>query len=135
MERPMTTDFETSVLSIMQAIQSNPDGYIIPANRMDIGEEGYILPRTLRRSEIEKLRLSSEDSDMPDTGIKLLYDLIGCMLVQYVPINDAFEIWIDEEGAINGSPVNEMATLLLGSYVHGGRLHGHVVLLKTGIIK
>lgn len=64
--------------------------------------------------------------------------LIGCKRFQMVPCTQgAFandhEIWCDEEGF--DSPVNEVATKLLGAQVYSGTLRGNVLLVKQGFIE
>ena len=43
-------------------------------------------------------------------------------------------MWLDEEGAINGQPRNTAAEALLGAQVHGGALHGRVLVTHSGVI-
>lgn len=55
-------------------------------------------------------------------GVADMHKLIGCSLVervrQLLGLEEA-EMWVDEEGAINGSPLNLRATMIAGTYIHG----------------
>jgi hypothetical protein len=46
-----------------------------------------------------------------------VYDLIGCRMVQEVYTRDGKAMLIDEEGKLNGKPVNQLATY---AYQWGG---------------
>ena len=59
--------------------------------------------------------------------------MLGCTHVQMVPATVGAlgkaraTIWCDEEGRLDGRPVNEFASQVLGEQVHGGLLHGPVI--------
>ena len=47
-----------------------------------------------------------------------MYRLIGCQTVSVVSLDGAADMWVDDEGALNGSPINLLATwvaVLLGA--------------------
>ena len=50
-----------------------------------------------------------------------LYPIIGCDLVEIVPINPAYEftMWCDEEGMLKGSPLNIRASVIAGRHIFG----------------
>jgi hypothetical protein len=60
--------------------------------------------------------------DMHEQGLADMYKLIGCSLVERVPqllgLEEA-EMWVDEEGMLNGSPLNTRASMIAGTYIHG----------------
>lgn len=49
-------------------------------------------------------------------SLQTLYAAIDCQTVDAVDLSDQLTMWIDDEGAINGSPVNRAATLLYAAH-------------------
>lgn len=49
-------------------------------------------------------------------GLQTLYAAIDCRTVDAVDLSDQLTMWIDDEGVINGSPVNRAATLLYAAH-------------------
>lgn len=67
-----------------------------------------------------------------------LRSLLRCRNFEMVPCtvgvgNTKIELWLDEDGAYEKQP-NMLAIALLGNQVHGGMLHGNVLVVKTGTI-
>lgn len=50
-------------------------------------------------------------------GIETLHEEIGCDRVDYVALTNVLDMWLDDEGMINGSQVNELATFI--AYLYG----------------
>ena len=50
-----------------------------------------------------------------------MYPIIGCELVEIVPVNPAYEftMWCDEEGMLKGSPLNIRASVIAGRHIFG----------------
>jgi len=50
-----------------------------------------------------------------------MYPIIGCELVEIVPVNPAYEftMWCDEEGFLKGSPLNIRASVIAGRHIFG----------------
>ena len=60
------------------------------------------------------------------------FQMVPCLVGKW---KDKFEIWCDDESLINNVGVNSLATELLGDQVYGGRLHGPVLFVRSGIIQ
>ncbi|WP_314416114.1 DUF3846 domain-containing protein [Streptomyces kroppenstedtii] len=43
-------------------------------------------------------------------GLRTLYAEIGCICITVVDLSPKVSMWLDDEGIINGSPVNQWAT-------------------------
>ncbi|MFE6189147.1 DUF3846 domain-containing protein [Streptomyces sp. NPDC056465] len=73
---------------------------------------------------------SFELIDWPTDGqLNALYQVISCQNIDAVDITDQLTMWLDDEGAINGSPVNRAATLLYAAHrPPHQRYHGHAVI-------
>ena len=58
-------------------------------------------------------------------------EVLKCDLFQAVPCTMpplvGFTIWCDDEGLLNGQPLNPLATELLGAQVLGGMLYGPII--------
>ncbi|MEU8701679.1 DUF3846 domain-containing protein [Streptomyces sp. NPDC048680] len=68
--------------------------------------------------------------DWPTDGhLNILYTGIGCTAVDAVDVSPTLTMWIDDEGLINGSPVNRPATILyaINKEPHQ-HYHGNVVI-------
>jgi len=70
--------------------------------------------------------------DKKEFSLEELYKIIGCKMVEYVPLtvgnlNGKGCIWCDEEGMINKSAINKSASEVLGNQVHGGVLFGTIL--------
>ena len=66
----------------------------------------------------------------------LVYNIINCDMVQMMPgynYVSGVDIYCDENGFMK--PVNQLASILLGEYVFGGKLHGTICLTKEKILK
>lgn len=62
--------------------------------------------------------------------LRCMYELIGCRAVDCVRLTNRVDMWVDDEGLINGSPLN-VAACLLGSRF--GRTQPYVgTVLLTG---
>lgn len=65
--------------------------------------------------------------ELIDIGMGLgdMYNLIGCSLVERVSqllgLEEA-EMWVDEEGMLNGSPLNIRASMIAGTSIHGNAI-------------
>jgi len=70
--------------------------------------------------------------DKKEFTLEELYKIIGCKMVEYVPLtvgnlNGKGCVWCDEEGMINKSAINKSASEVLGNQVHGGVLFGTIL--------
>lgn len=70
--------------------------------------------------------------DKKEFSLEELYKIIGCKMVEYVPLtvgnlNGKGCIWCDEEGMINKSAINKSASEVLCNQVHGGVLFGTIL--------
>jgi hypothetical protein len=54
-------------------------------------------------------------------SLSSMYPIIGCELVEIVPVNPAYEftMWCDEEGMLKGSPLNIRASVIAGRHIFG----------------
>jgi hypothetical protein len=72
-------------------------------------------------------------SEVDELNLETLRMNLKCNTVQLIPctkgaLEDAgCVIWCNEEGAIDGTPINKLASKLLGCQVHGGKLRGTVI--------
>jgi hypothetical protein len=60
-----------------------------------------------------------------DRGLKPMYDMIGCSLVDLVHLSDSDDLFVDDEGLLNLSPTSPMfrigdATLAGNGVIMGG---------------
>jgi len=64
---------------------------------------------------------------------------IGCTMFQMVPVHTQMpacplvEVWLDEEGLLNGGDLNRTATQYF-SPVNAGEFHGNVVIAAPGVV-
>lgn len=70
--------------------------------------------------------------DKTEFSLAELYEIIGCKMVEYVPLtvgalNGQGCLWCDEEGLINKSEINKLATEVLSNQIHGGILRGTIL--------
>ena len=54
-------------------------------------------------------------------SLSSMYPIIGCELVEIVPINPSYEftMWCDEEGMLKDSPLNIRASVIAGRHIFG----------------
>ncbi|MFI8008254.1 DUF3846 domain-containing protein [Streptomyces sp. NPDC086010] len=73
---------------------------------------------------------SFEVLDWPKNGtLPLLYSTLECHTIDAVGISNEFTMWIDDEGAINGSARNLGATLIYAAHQPPHQwYHGHAVI-------
>ncbi|WP_331720705.1 DUF3846 domain-containing protein [Streptomyces sp. NBC_01174] len=73
---------------------------------------------------------SFELLDWPKEGqLNALYRAVSCQNIDAVDLSDRLTMWLDDEGLINGSPVNRAATLLYAAHrPPHQRYHGHAVI-------
>lgn len=70
------------------------------------------------------------DAPLPGKeAIDGLYTAIGCRAFDVVGLEDGIDMWVDDEGAINGSDLNLSATIIANRLGHPGTvLFGSAVL-------
>jgi len=59
--------------------------------------------------------------DGPEDVLKFLYHVIGCDTVTVVTLAPQVIMWLDDEGMVNGSPVNPVATKIAAACGWGGQ--------------
>lgn len=69
--------------------------------------------------------------------IEKLRELIVCQWVQMIPCHDGklagYEIWCNEEGMYQDE-LNDSAMAMLSTQVADGKLHGNVLVVRSGFI-
>jgi len=69
----------------------------------------------LQKTPMKALRINTdgtyEDIELAP-GLKGYYDAIGCQTFDMVRLSEDCDMWVDDEGLLNGSELNLMATAL-----------------------
>lgn len=81
--------------------------------------------------EIDRVPCISEDIR---TQLDQLYELIGCRTIEIVRLPGDAALIVDEEGAINGSMMNRIASLLYGHPIFGTALLCSIIHTNDGDI-
>ncbi|MGW0574360.1 DUF3846 domain-containing protein [Streptomyces tauricus] len=65
-------------------------------------------------------------------GLRALYAEIGCTCITVVDLSSKVSMWLDDEGIINGSPVNQWATTVYSATAPAHqKYHGTAVFTGT----
>lgn len=59
--------------------------------------------------------------DGPEDVLEFLYHVIGCDTVTIITLAPRVIMWLDDEGMVNGSPVNPLATQIAAACGWGGQ--------------
>lgn len=74
----------------------------------------------------------------PKKGFTLdeMYKLIGCELVELIPLPHNQEMWVDEEGKIKGAPINRKATQVFQAAIGAfDAIVGKALICKKGEVR
>lgn len=75
-----------------------------------------------RNASLENIPFPADIRDQ----LQKMYDVIGCSCIEIVRLPDDNCLIVDDEGAINGSPYNAMASALYGGAIFGTALLGKI---------
>lgn len=79
---------------------------------------------------LEAVELSS-DGGGGGTHLQALYEALGVRLVDVIRLSDDIDAWLDDEGRVNGSEPNHLATAMFRAFGwhlnHGDDIRGAVL--------
>lgn len=76
---------------------------------------------------VEVVELAAPEDDDATAFLAGLYAAIGCRSVECVELTTTCDMWLDENGMVDGRALNHRATLLAQSYALSVRVFGDVV--------